>query len=181
MCMQCWWYQVLHTSHSANFTFYKRQEQWRSTHWLGVPDTNSSVLTNHWEAREATFYKQSAECRLIDLWSYLISHGLYDCKHAKNSELLVCLPTPTILCSARLNTRLAINFTILLEALEYMLSYTLTTPSSHPMFETVHQWQPPKIICTISPLRICKERPDLQDLAGRLCVGNLAGWATEQP
>ena len=179
--MQCWWYQVLHASHSAilsPFSSDKRQEQWRSTDWVCLIPTvlHSPTIGNR---ERLHFSKQSAKCRL---WSYLILHRLLPLQmlyanamaRTPQSELFDYLPTSIILtmsCSGGLNTRLAINFIV---PLECMLLYTLTTPSSHPMLETVHQWQPPtKMICTNSPLRL--------DLAGRLCVGIPAIWATEQP
>ena len=112
---------------------------------------------------------QSAKCCRIHLWSYLILHVSLPLQMYANamdrtpqSELFDYLPTSIILTmswSAGLNKRLAINLIVLLETLEYMLSYTLTTPSPHPMLETVHQWLPPtKMICTNSPPRIWKER-----------------------
>ena len=83
-------------------------------HWLGVPDTNSPALTNHWEAREVTFSKQSANCCLLDLWLYLIHGSLplqmsYANAMARFWNHLTSIILTTS-CLAGLNTRLAIKF-----------------------------------------------------------------------
>ena len=57
--MQCWWYQALHTSHSAILSpssSSKQQEQLK-VYRLGVPGTNTFMLTNQRKAGKATFFQ----------------------------------------------------------------------------------------------------------------------------
>ena len=56
--MQHLWYHILRTSHSAIhfITYFLGQSAGAvQVHLLAVPDTNSHVLTDRWEARKATF------------------------------------------------------------------------------------------------------------------------------
>ena len=120
-------------------------------HWLGVPDTNTTVLTNHWEVRDATLFQaihQVLPYRPAIILAWILTTANVVCKcYSKDSIIgTIWLPSNVhhflykLFSRAGLSTMVAINFTVVLEALEYMLSYTLTSPSSHPTLKTVHQW-----------------------------------------